>query len=72
MTTPTIAVLVGSLRKESFNRRLAAELKRLAPDKLNFADVEIRDLPPYDQDDDDSPAPSVVRLREAIRAADGV
>ena len=72
MTTPTIAVLVGSLRKESFNRRLATELKRLAQDKLRFTDVEIGDLPLYDQDDDDSPAPNVARLRDQIRAADGV
>lgn len=72
MTVPTIAVLIGSLRRESFNRRLAAELMRLAKGKLNFAEVGIRDLPPYDQDDDDSPAPSVVRLRDEIRAVDGV
>jgi chromate reductase len=72
MTTPTIAVLVGSLRKESFNRRLAAELKRFGEGRLRFVDVGIGDLPLYDQDDDDAPAAEVVRLRDAIRAADGV
>jgi chromate reductase len=72
MAIPTIAVLVGSLRRESLNRRLAAELMRLAEGKLGFHEVGIRDLPLYDQDDDDSPAPSVLRLRDEIRAADGV
>jgi chromate reductase, NAD(P)H dehydrogenase (quinone) len=72
MTNPNIAVLIGSLRRESFNPRLAAELMRLAEGKLGFSEVDIRDLPLYDQDDDDSPAPSVVRLRDEIRAVDGV
>lgn len=72
MAAPVIAVLVGSLRRESINRRLARGLERLAGDRLAFRYVEIGDLPLYNQDDDGSPAPEVVRLRDAVRAADGV
>lgn len=67
-----IAVLVGSLRKESLNARLADALARLAPRELSLQRVEIGDLPLYNQDDDDSPAPSVVRLKEEIGKARGV
>jgi len=72
MRTPEIAVLVGSLRRESLNRRLAQGLERLAGDRLRFRHVEIGDLPLYNQDDDASPATPVLRLRDEIRAADGV
>ena len=72
MRTPEIAVLVGSLRRESLNRRLAQGLERLAGDRLRFRYVEIGDLPLYNQDDDASPATPVLRLRDEIRAADGV
>jgi chromate reductase len=72
MPAPVIAVLVGSLRRESINRRLAHGLERLAGDRLQFRYVKIGDLPLYDQDDDGSPAPQVVRLRDEVRAADGV
>ena len=67
-----IAVLVGSLRRESFNRKLATGLGRLAPDGFEFTQLQIDDLPPYNQDDDaDQPAPTK-RLKEQIRAAHGV
>ncbi len=72
MAAPDIAVLVGSLRRESINRRLAEGLERLAGDRLRFRYIEIGDLPLYNQDDDGSPAPQVVRLRDEVRAADGV
>jgi chromate reductase len=72
MSAPVIAVLVGSLRRESINRRLAQGIERLAGDRLQFRYSEIGDLPLYNQDDDGSPAPEVVRLRDEVRAADGV
>jgi len=72
MSAPVIAVLVGSLRRESINRRLAKGLERLAGDRLEFRHIEIGDLPLYNQDDDGSPAPQVMRLRDEVRAADGV
>lgn len=72
MSQYNIAVIVGSLRKESFNARLANGLIRLAPPELSFHQVRIDDLPLYNQDDDDNPAASVKRLKNEIAAADGV
>ena len=46
-----IAVIVGSLRKDSFNRRLANAIVRLAPPGFTFTQVEIGDQPLYNQDD---------------------
>lgn len=67
-----IAVIVGSLRKASFNRKAANALVAMAPDSLTLEIVEIGDLPLYNQDyDDDPPAPYGV-FRDRIRAADGV
>ena len=67
-----IAVLVGSLRKDSFNRKLAEALAKMAPDGVSFEPLEIGDLPLYNQDDDASPAASVIRLKQAIGQAQGV
>ena len=72
MTQFKIAVLVGSLRQESLNRKLANAITRLAPDELHFDDVEISDLPLYCQDDDPKPADSVKRLRQQISSSHGV
>jgi chromate reductase, NAD(P)H dehydrogenase (quinone) len=67
-----IAIIVGSLRKDSFNRKLASAVKRLAPPELTFNEVGIDDLPLYNQDDEPDRADSVVRLKSDIRAADGL
>ena len=72
MSQYPIAVVVGSLRREFFNRKLAAALARLAPQDFSFNQVRIDDLPLYDQDDDANPSPPVKRLRDEIRAAKGV
>lgn len=72
MSTYNIAVVVGSLRKDSFNRRFAEALVKLAPADFQFNFIRIDDLPLYNQDDDDQPAPQVARLRQEIKAADGV
>ena len=72
MTTRRIAVVVGSLRKDSFNRTLADRLVERAPDSLALHAVEIGDLPLYNQDDDASPHPNVVRFKREIEQADGV
>lgn len=68
----TIAVVVGSLRKESLNRKLATALAQLAPPEFVFKQVEIGDLPLYSQDDDGHPAAAVVRLKEEIKGSDGL
>ncbi len=72
MSTTKIAVIVGSLRRDSFNRKLATGLARLAPADFTFDVVEIGDLPLYNQDDDANQAPQVKRLKTAISAADGL
>ena len=73
MSQLNIAVVVGSLRKESFNRQFAQALVRLFPADVKPQFVRIDDLPLYNQDSDGAPpAPPVARLREEIAAADGV
>lgn len=67
-----IAVLVGSLRKESYNRRAAEALTRLAPPQLHFRFIDIV-VPPYNQDlDTEAPPADWKRLRDDIRPADAV
>ena len=72
MTSYRIAVIVGSLRRDSFNRKFATALARLGPTDFSFTQLEIGDLPLYDQDDDDDQAAPVKRLKSEIRAAQGV
>ena len=72
MSQYPIAVVVGSLRRDSFNRKLATALAKLAPPEFSFDQVEIGDLPLYNQDDDASQAESVKRLKGQIKAARGV
>ena len=72
MNTYPIAVLVGSLRRESLNRKLATALARLAPQEFEFEPLEIGDLPLYNQDGDEHQAPQVLRLKREIRAAKGI
>jgi chromate reductase len=70
---PSIAVVVGSLRRDSFNRRLAQALVALPQGAgHDFTFPQIGDLPNYDQDqDDDQPAP-VRRLKREILASEAV
>lgn len=70
--TTRIAVLVGSLRKDSLNRKLADALAKLAPAGFAFEHLRIDDLPHYNQDDDQNQADSVKRLKSEISAAQGV
>ncbi|MGT2493742.1 NADPH-dependent FMN reductase [Cupriavidus basilensis] len=73
MSTPRdVAVLVGSLRKDSFNRKLALALAALAPAGIKLEIVEIRQLPLYNQDEDASPPAPWVVFRDRIRRADAV
>lgn len=69
---PTVAVLVGSLRKASHNKKLAKAIAKLAGDRLSFVDVRIDDLPFYNQDfDGDYPA-TCTRLKQEVEGADAV
>ncbi|MBC7860222.1 MAG: NAD(P)H-dependent oxidoreductase [Burkholderiaceae bacterium] len=67
-----IAVIVGSLRRDSFNRKMADAIARLAPPEFSFEQVEIGDLPLYNQDDDGHPAEQVKRLKAQIANAQGL
>lgn len=72
MSEYPIAVIVGSLRRESFNRQLAKALVKLAPPEFVFEELRIDDLPLYNQDDDDNQAAPVQRLKSRIGAARGL
>lgn len=67
-----IAVLVGSIRKDSFNKKLALALAKLAPSDFLFEHVRIDDLPHYNQDDDATPSEEVVRLKSHIASCQGL
>jgi len=67
-----VAVIVGSLRKDSINRKVANALAELAPSGLELSIVEIAQLPMYNQDDDDTPPAAWTTFRERISATDAV
>ncbi|MCE5263945.1 MAG: NAD(P)H-dependent oxidoreductase [Deltaproteobacteria bacterium] len=72
MSKYKIAVIVGSLRKDSLNRKLANAIVKLAPSEFTFRQVRIDDLPLYNQDDDLNQAESVKRLKNEIKDAQGL
>jgi chromate reductase len=67
-----IVVIVGSLRKESLNRKMANALSDLAPASLKLEIVEIGQLPLYNQDLDSSPPAEWAAFRQRVKKADGV
>ena len=67
-----IGYVIGSLRKESINRKLANALIRLGPPDFAFKELKIGDLPLYNQDDDKAQASVVQRLKSELRAVDAV
>lgn len=72
MSQYQIAVVVGSLRHDSINRKLAGAIAALAPSEFSFKELEIGDLPLYNQDDDAHQAAAVKRLKGEIVAATGL
>lgn len=73
MSQKKIAIIVGSLRKESWNRKIAKELIGLAPSTLKMEFVEIGDLPLYNEDlETDTPPSSWTDFRSAISSSDGI
>lgn len=72
MSEYKIAVIVGSLRKDSFNLQLANAVVKLAPPDFTFQQAQIGDLPLYNQDDDANQAASVKRLKNEIKNAQGL
>ena len=67
-----VAVIVGSLRKDSINRKVANALAELATSALKLGILEIGQLPIYNQDGDDKPPAEWTAFRERVRAADAV
>jgi chromate reductase, NAD(P)H dehydrogenase (quinone) len=69
----SVAVLVGSLRKASYNRKMALTLTKLAPENLKLAIVEIGDLPLYNEDVEAAGAPAAwTRFRGEVKGADAL
>ncbi|HEV7386178.1 MAG TPA: NAD(P)H-dependent oxidoreductase [Phenylobacterium sp.] len=73
MTQPrTVAVIVGSLRKESFSRKLAKAIAATAPKHLTFDFVDIGQLPHFNQDLEATPPAEWTAFRDRVNAADAV
>lgn len=72
MTQYQIAVVVGSLRKASLNRKLADAMAKMAPPEFVFKQVDIGDLPLYNQDDDANQCEAVKRLKADNLASQGL
>lgn len=72
MATYKIAIIVGSLRKESINRKVARSICAMRGDDLDCSILEIGNLPLYNQDLDGDPPAEWVAFREQIKAVDGI
>lgn len=68
----TVVVIVGSLRKESYNRKLMRALDKLIHTKIAFTILNLNDIPLFNQDHENNLPTSVVSLKEQISNADGV
>ena len=74
MSRPTrrVGLIIGSLRRESINRKLAHALVRIAPEELSFVEISLADLPMYNGDlEDDRPEP-VRRFTDQVREVDAL
>ena len=71
MTKHKIAIIVGSLRKESVNRKVAQTMAAIRDDTLDCTIVEIGDLPLFNQDLEATPPEAWVKFRDLIRPMDG-
>jgi chromate reductase len=72
MTTYSVAVIVGSLRKHSFSLRIAQAFAKLAPASLKLNIVTLNDLSFFNQDLEAAPPADWVKFREAVQASDAV
>lgn len=72
MALPKVAVVNGSLRKDSINKKLALAVAKLAAGKLDLQLVEIADLPLYNQDLEAGFPAAATRVKAAIAGADAV
>lgn len=67
-----IVFIIGSLRRDSFNRKIAEHVKAIAPQDWQISELKIDDLPLYNQDFDEQTIDSYERVREQIKAADSI
>ncbi|WP_226064724.1 NADPH-dependent FMN reductase [Kaistella polysaccharea] len=72
MEIKKVAVIVGSLRKESFNRKVANEMIRLAPEGLELNIVEIKDLTFFSEDIENDPPQEWLNFKQKISDSDAV
>jgi chromate reductase, NAD(P)H dehydrogenase (quinone) len=72
MSTLKIGVVIGSLRKDSYNRKLALALAAMAPEGMVLEHLRIDDLPLYNQDHDANQAASVKRFKTEIASCQGL
>jgi chromate reductase len=72
MTTRNVAAIVGSLRKESFNRKVVQAIASLAPPSLKFNIIPIADLPLFNEDLEANPPQAWVAFRKQIQESDAV
>jgi chromate reductase len=70
--TRNVAILVGSLRKGSYNKMAAKVLQDVAPSHLTFETLDIGGLPFYNQDAEENPYESWVHFREKVKASDAI
>ncbi len=70
--TRNVAVIVGSLRKESFTRKVARALAELGKPQLELEEIEIGNLPLYNQDLDTAPPAEWTAFRDRVRASSAV
>jgi chromate reductase len=67
-----VAIFVGSLRKDSLNRKLANALIKMAPQSLKMEIVEIGHLPLFNQDFEADPPQAAREFKQRVEAADAV
>jgi chromate reductase len=72
MAKPRVAIIVGSNRRDSINRKLARALAKLGADKFEASFVRIDDLPMFNQDLEGNPPEEVVRFKSELANADGI
>src|SRR5688572_23736428 len=72
MSKIAVTLLIGSLRKESFSRKMGRAIPRLAPQGMTFSTQELGDLPHYNEDHEIDPPVEYTRFRAAIAASDAL
>lgn len=72
MCVTKIAVFVGSLRNESVNKKLAAEIERLAPQGVEFVPIDFSDWPLYNHDNEANYPANIQAAKQVVAAVDGV